>query len=57
MNDMVKNSLPSLNAAIGAMNKNGISHNMADFEKVFEDLDVKIESTNMVMDGMSGMGA
>ena len=36
----IKNAVPSLNQALKVMKQNKISENMADFEKVFEDLDV-----------------
>ena len=35
------------------MKKNGISENMADFEKVFEDLDVQIETMTGAMDSVT----
>ena len=46
----IKNAVPTLNSALKVMKQNKISENMADFEKVFEDLDVQIAGIEGVMD-------
>ena len=40
--------------ALGAMNSTGIAKNMAAFEKVFEDLDVNVESMTGALDSVVG---
>ena len=53
----IKNAVPSLNNALKVMKSNKISTNMADFEKVFEDLDVQIESPTGAMDSVTARSA
>ncbi len=39
------------------MNKSGIANNVAAFEKVFEDLDVNVESLTGALDNVTGQAA
>ena len=50
----IRNAVPSLTAALQAMNASGITKNMAAFEKVFEDLDVNVESMTGALDAVTG---
>ena len=43
VSQQIKTAVPSLQNALKQMEKSGIHKNMASFEKVFEDLDVKTE--------------
>ena len=53
----IKQAVPSLNNALKVMKQNKISENMADFEKVFEDLDVQIETMTGAMDSVTASTA
>jgi len=53
----IKQAVPSLNNALKLMKQNKIGENMADFEKVFEDLDVQIANIDGVMDGITASSA
>ena len=50
----IKNTVPLLKGALGQMNKMKLSEQMASFEKVFEDLDVKTEDITGVLDQVTG---
>jgi len=50
----IKQAVPSLKNALKQMEKSGISTNMADFEKVFEDLDVQVEGVTGALDNVVG---
>ena len=54
ISQQIKNSVPSLTAALGQMQKSGITANIAAFEKVFEDLDVTTESLSGALDSVAG---
>ena len=43
--------------ALGAMNSAGVAQNMAAFEKVFEDMDVKVEGITGALDNVIGQSA
>ena len=45
-------TVPALQKAIKTMDSVGISGSMGDFEKVFEDMDVKIAEMDGAMDGI-----
>ena len=53
----IKQAVPSLNNALKVMKQNKIGENMADFEKVFEDLDVQIANIDGVMDSVTASTA
>ena len=53
----IRQAVPSLNNALKVMKQNKISENMADFEKVFEDLDVQIETMTGAMDSVTASTA
>ena len=57
VSQQIKQAVPSLNNALKMMKSNKISENMGDFEKVFEDLDVQIETMNGAMDGVTASSA
>jgi charged multivesicular body protein 1 len=57
ISQQIKNAVPSLNNALKVMKKNGVSENMADFEKVFEDLDVQVESMSSGLDVVTNSSA
>ena len=42
----IKNSVPALKNCLKQMEKSGVHNNLAQFESVFEDLDVNIEGVN-----------
>ena len=46
----IKNSVPSLKNCLKQMEKSGVMNNMAQFESVFEDLDVRIEGVTGALD-------
>ena len=43
--------------ALRKLEKNGIAKNMTDFEKLFEDLDVKTADMNGALDSMVGQSS
>ena len=49
--------MPSLNNALKMMKSNKIGENMADFEKVFEDLDVQIATMDGALEGVTATAA
>ena len=46
----IKNSVPALKNCLKQMEKSGVHKNMAQFESVFEDLDVQIEGVTGAID-------
>jgi len=50
----IKNCVPQLESAMKMMNKMKISEQMANFEKVFEDLDVKTEDITGALESVTG---
>ena len=50
----IQNAVPSLKNVMKTMEKSGVGKNMADFEKVFEDLDVQIEGVTGSLDAVTG---
>ena len=50
----IKNSVPSLKNCLKQMEKSGVMQNMAQFESVFEDLDVRIEGVTGALDMVAG---
>jgi len=46
------NCIPLIHNALVQMDKMGVSAKLDDFEKVFEDMDIKTEEINGAMDGM-----
>ena len=57
VSQQIKNAVPSLNNALKQMEKNGIGKNMAAFEKVFEDLDVKTADMTGAIDSVTASSA
>lgn len=53
----IKNAVPSMEKALGSMNSLGVAQNMANFEKVFEDMDVKVEGITGALDNVIGESA
>ena len=54
MSNQIKQSLPALNGALAALNKSGVQANMANFERIMEDLDVQTEGMTATLDGVMG---
>jgi hypothetical protein len=52
MSETMKNTIPLLNKAMKEMEKSGISNNVADFEKVFEDMEVKTGEMDAALDNI-----
>ena len=50
----IKNAVPSLKNCMKQMEKSGVAKNMDAFERVFEDLDVKIEGVTGALDSVAG---
>lgn len=48
----IKNSVPLINKGLKTMEKIGIDKAVADFEQVFETLDVKADSMNSALEGV-----
>ena len=57
VSQQIKNAVPSLTNALKVMKSSKISENMGEFEKVFEDLDVQIETMTGAMDGVTASTA
>ena len=57
VSQQIKNAVPSLTNALKIMKSNKISENMGEFEKVFEDLDVQIETMTGAMDSVTASTA
>jgi len=57
ISEQIKNCVPNLKNALKQMNKMGISEQMANFESVFEDLDVKTSDITGVLDSVTGSSA
>lgn len=52
MSASLKNSIPALTHAMKQMDKMGIAGSVSEFEKVFEDMDVKVDSINQAMNNV-----
>ena len=52
MSETMKNTVPLLNKAMKEMEKSGISGSVADFEKVFEDMEVKTGEMDQALDNI-----
>ena len=52
MSETLKNSVPALERAMKQMDKMGVAGSVAEFEKVFEDMDVKIADIDGVLDNV-----
>ncbi len=52
MSASLKNSIPALTRAMKQMDKMGIAGSVSEFEKVFEDMDVKVESIDQAMNNV-----
>jgi len=52
MGETVKMTTPALQRAIKSMDSAGINDNMANFQKVFEDMDIKTQEMDGVMEDM-----
>ena len=52
MSEQLKNSVPALTTAMKQMEKLGIAGSVADFEKVFEDMDVKTGEMDSALDNV-----
>ena len=50
----IRNAVPGLKNCLKQMEKSGVANNMANFEKVFEDLDVNIEGMTGALDNVAG---
>ena len=50
----IRNSVPSLKNCLKQMEKSGVGANMAQFESVFEDLDVQMEAVTGALDAVGG---
>ena len=57
VSQQISEAVPSMKNALKKLEKTGIGKNMADFEKVFEDLDVQTADMSGVMDGMVGQSS
>ena len=53
----IKNSVPSLKNCLKQMEKSGVNANMADFERVFENLDVQVAGVTGALDSVAGATA
>ena len=52
MSEQLKNTTPALKSALKQMEKMGISSSIGEFEKVFEDMEVKTGEMDAMMDGV-----
>ena len=55
VSEQIKNAVPSMTKALKTLNSAGMNKNMADFEKVFEDLDVKTADLNGALESSVGV--
>ena len=53
MSEQMKNTVPALTKAIEQMEAMGIAGSVAEFEKVFEDMDVKVAEIDQAMDSVT----
>ena len=52
MSETLANTVPALQSAMKQMEKSGVAGAVADFEKVFEDMDVKTGEIDELMSGV-----
>ena len=52
MSQTMANSVPAIQKAMKQMDKMGLGKNVAEFEKVFEDMDVKVGEIDGALDGI-----
>ena len=52
MSEQLKSTVPALKNAMGQMEKAGISNSVSEFEKVFEDMEVKTTEMDQAMDNV-----
>ena len=52
MSETMKNTIPLMSKAMKQMEKSGVSNSIADFEKVFEDMEVKTGEMDSAMDNI-----
>ena len=57
MTAQIASTVPTLKNALKQMEKSGVNAKIADFEKVFEDLDVNVESMTGALDTVVGQSA
>ena len=54
MSETMKNTIPLMSKAMKQMEKSGVSNAVADFEKVFEDMEVKTGEMDSALDNVYG---
>ena len=54
MSETLKSTMPLMQKAMQEMEKSGISNSVADFEKVFEDMEVKTGEMDAAMENVYG---
>ena len=54
MSETMKNTMPLMEKAMKQMEKNGIANNVADFEKIFEDMEVKTGEMDAALENVYG---
>jgi len=52
VSETIAKTLPMLQRCMTKMDSLGIGQNISDFERVFEDMDVKVEEMNGAMDNI-----
>ena len=53
----IRNSVPALKNCLKQMEKSGVTKNLAQFERVFEDLDVQVEGVTGALDMVAGQSS
>ena len=54
MSETMKNTMPLMTKAMKEMEKSGIANNVADFEKIFEDMEVKTGEMDAALENVYG---